>query len=322
VSLTIHYTLSGTAVNGIDYVSLPGSVSIPAGAASASVTVTPINDTLVEGNETVVLSLSADAAYTVGSPNAGIIIISDNDSAPVKATVTVAATDASASEAGPDTGRFTISRTGDTTVSLTIHYTLSGTAVNGTDYVSLSGSLSIPAGATSATVTVAPIDDTLVEGNESVILTLSSDTTYTVGSPGSAIVTIADNDFTTPIPVVSMTATDMVASEPGTDTATVTISRSVASSTSLTVHYTIAGTAVNGVDFQALSGTATIPAGASSVDVVVRPLDDNLIEVGELVILTLSPSDSYTVGLLNSVVITILDNDFLLLGTDPVLDAP
>ena len=55
--------------------------------------------------------------------------------------------------------------------------------------------------------------------------------------------------------------------------------------------------------------------------VVVRPIDDRLVEVAELVSLTLSADASYEVGLLNSAVVTILDNDLLLLGTEPSADA-
>jgi hypothetical protein len=113
-------------------------------------------------------------------------------------TVTVAASDANASETGAGTGTFTISRTGDLTAGLTVRYSLGGTAGNGTDYASLSGSLTIPAGAASATVTVSPIDDTAVEGNETFVLTLSANAAYTVGSPNNATVTIADNDQAPP----------------------------------------------------------------------------------------------------------------------------
>ncbi|MGC4016593.1 MAG: Calx-beta domain-containing protein [Luteolibacter sp.] len=56
-------------------------------------------------------------------------------------------------------------------------YTLSGMATNGTDYQTLSGTVTIPAGQTSATITVTPIDDYLQEtGGETVILTLTADT--------------------------------------------------------------------------------------------------------------------------------------------------
>jgi len=323
-TLTVNYSLGGTAANGIDYQSLPGSVTIASGATSATVTVTPIDDTAVEGNETVILTVSADAAYTVGSPNSATVTIADNDLSPPPApTVTVAATDANASEKGPDPGTFTISRSGDAGSALTVNYSLGGTAVNGTDYQPLSGVVTIPVGASAVAVIVRPIDDGTVEGNETVILTLSANVAYIVGSPNTATVTIADNDQSPePKPVVSLIATDMLASEPGTDTATVTISRSGGTSASLTVHYTVAGTAVNGVDFQSLPGSVTIPAGASSVDVVVRPLDDQLIEVADMVILALSPSDTYSVGVFNTAVITILDDDLLSLGSDPTLTVP
>src|SRR5204862_3956404 len=107
--------------NGGDYQQLPTSVTIPAGSSTATLTVTPIDDSTVEGNETVVLTLSANAAYTVGSPNSATITIADNDQPPPPTTVTVVATDANASESG-DTGMFTISRTGSTAAALTVNY--------------------------------------------------------------------------------------------------------------------------------------------------------------------------------------------------------
>ena len=71
------------------------------------------------------------------------------------------------------------------------------------------------------------------------------------------------------------------------------------------------GTAINGVDYETLSGSVTIPDGASSVTVVVRPIDDRKIEIAELVILTLIPDEAYTIGLLSTATVTILDNDLL-----------
>src|SRR5262249_50279633 len=159
-------------------------------------------------------------AYTVGSPNNASLTIADNDQAPPPLpTVTVDASDANASETGPDAGSLTISRTWAPTAALTGHYTLSGTAANGTHYSSLYGSLTIPAGAASAAVTVTPIDDSDSEGDESAILTLSADAAYTVGSPNSATVIIADDDpAQTPLPTITVAATDPNASEIGLDT--------------------------------------------------------------------------------------------------------
>src|SRR5438067_3011418 len=125
-------------------------------------------------------------------------------------TVTVTASDANASEANRDPGVFTIARTGSTSASLTVNYTLGGTAANGADYNALSGAVTIPAGAASATVTITPVDDALVEGSETVVLSVAANAAYTVGSPASATVTITDNDSAptadTTAPTVSLTA--------------------------------------------------------------------------------------------------------------------
>ena len=59
-------------------------MSIPAGSASALITVTPVNDTSVESNETVVVTLSANAAYTVGSPSSATVTITSDDVAPYR----------------------------------------------------------------------------------------------------------------------------------------------------------------------------------------------------------------------------------------------
>ncbi len=75
---------------------------------------------------------------------------------------------------------------------LTVAYTLSGTATNGTDYTTLPGIVTFAAGATTATVTVAPIADTLVEGNETVILTLLDRSRYTLGATTTATITLSD----------------------------------------------------------------------------------------------------------------------------------
>jgi hypothetical protein len=76
-----------------------------------------------------------------------------------------------------------------------------GTATNGTDYASLGATVTLPAGDSSATVTVSPLQDTTVEGSESVQLTVIAGTGYTVGAPAQATVTIADDDSAPPPPL-------------------------------------------------------------------------------------------------------------------------
>ncbi|MGH9851557.1 MAG: Ig-like domain-containing protein, partial [Blastocatellia bacterium] len=109
-------------------------------------------------------------------------------------TVILAAAAASASEPGADTGAFTIARSGNIDAPLTIVYTISGAATNGVDYDEITGSVTISAGAAAATIPINPKDDALVEGSETVTLTLLGSGDYVIGAQGEATVIIADND--------------------------------------------------------------------------------------------------------------------------------
>lgn len=114
--------------------------------------------------------------------------------------VSVAATDAAAGEpaTGQGTGTFTFTRSGDVSSALTVDFTVAGTASSGADYTSIGTSASFNAGSATTTKTVTVKDDGALEGNETVLVTLSSGTGYTVGTPSSATVTIADDDALVP----------------------------------------------------------------------------------------------------------------------------
>jgi Type I phosphodiesterase / nucleotide pyrophosphatase/Fibronectin type III domain len=107
--------------------------------------------------------------------------------------VSISASAPNATEAGTP-GEFTVMRTGDTSADLVVRYAVSGTATNGLDYGTLSGTATIPAGSASTVFSVSPIEDALNEGNETVVAAITADAAYGVGSPSSATVTIADND--------------------------------------------------------------------------------------------------------------------------------
>lgn len=93
--------------------------------------------------------------------------------------VSVDATTPAASENG-DRGQFTITLDAPTATALKINFKLTGTATNGTDYSRIPGSVTIPAGQSSALVTVVPIDDGRTEPQEAVVLTLSSNSKYQI----------------------------------------------------------------------------------------------------------------------------------------------
>ncbi len=76
-ALSVNYTLSGTASNGLDYVALPGTITFSAGAAFTNVLIVPLVDALAEGPETVVLSLKDSAGYSVGPLRSATLTILD-----------------------------------------------------------------------------------------------------------------------------------------------------------------------------------------------------------------------------------------------------
>lgn len=115
----------------------------------------------------------------------------DGGTPPATLLVSVTALDATASETGPDLGAFRFTRSGITTAALTVTFTLTGTATNGTDYQTLPLTVTFAAGQATANVLVVPLPDATAEGSETVVLTVVDGTGYTAGSPATATVTIA-----------------------------------------------------------------------------------------------------------------------------------
>ncbi|MDB9425512.1 Calx-beta domain-containing protein, partial [Microcystis aeruginosa CS-564/01] len=100
-------------------------------------------------------------------------------------SVGLAVSPSSVNEDGTTNLVYTFTRSGSTTNALTVNYTIGGTATLNTDYTrtGTTNTVTFAAGSSTATVTVDPTADTIVESNETVILTLASGTGYTVGTP-------------------------------------------------------------------------------------------------------------------------------------------
>lgn len=115
-----------------------------------------------------------------------------------------------------------------------------------------------------------------------------------------------------PVPAtVTVELVDATAAELGGDTGTFRLVRTGTNAFPLAepldVMFTITGTALNGVDYQTIRGSATFFAGESTVDVVVRPIFDGRVEAPETVILTLTAGANYVVGLTSTATITIIN---------------
>ncbi len=106
-------------------------------------------------------------------------------------TVNVGVATARGYEDGGQAAEFVVFRTGGIG-PITVPYTISGSALAGVDFVPLAGTVSFPAGARSVKIPVVPLADQEIEPAESVTLTLSPGTGYSLGSPLVASVTIDD----------------------------------------------------------------------------------------------------------------------------------
>ncbi len=119
-----------------------------------------------------------------------------------------------------------------------------------------------------------------------------------------------DPNPTTITPTASISATDTKAAEAGINPARFRISRTGDISTALAVKYTIDGTASNGSDYTQLTGVASIAVGQYFVDINITPVDDDLVETSESVILTLTTGTDYDIDASQtSAKVTIADND-------------
>lgn len=310
--LTVAWAPAGTARLGADYsLAAPWSVTIPAGAASASLTLKPVDDALAEGDEAVVLKLAGSPSYRIDVSGASATTTISDDEPAGLPVATIEATDASSSETGPDNGAFTISVDPAPASDLTVLYSVSGTATNGEDYQALTGRVVIPAGSFSAPIPIVVQTDERLEPAESVILTLEASSSYEIGADRTAGVRLVEKDWQSTLPKVSVSATDPSASEPGGGSGAsgaFTVSRTGSTSGSLLVDLLTGGSAKGGSDYANVSSTVLFGSGVSRLNVIVEVRDDALVEGPETVTLGVGP-DSILVGSYAGSTVTIADDE-------------
>ncbi|TRU22914.1 MAG: hypothetical protein EWV81_17410 [Microcystis aeruginosa Ma_SC_T_19800800_S464] len=195
---------------------------------------------------------------------------------------------ASVTEDGTQNLIYTFTRSGSTTNALTVNYTLGGTATLNTDYTrtGTTNTVTFAGGSSTATVTVDPTADTIVESNETVILTLAAGTGYTIGTPNAVTGTINNDDST----VTSQLSINNITVVEGKDNnATLTVTVNNPNPQPISVNYTTAPVnATANVDYTSKTGTLTIAANTSTATISIPILNDNLNEANETFAINLS----------------------------------
>lgn len=182
-----------TATASSDYDPFPSSVSFAAGSLTTSFTLQTNSDNLSETAELLKIQLSLGPTQEGKAGTRSLLTVTINDPVSSGAPVTVTAVQNSITEGTFDLGTFRISRT-DTTEEIFVNFAVTGTAVSGTDYTPLTSPAQLPAGVANVDIVVFSSQDSAVEGNETVRLTITSGSGYSVGTPSSAVVTIVDDD--------------------------------------------------------------------------------------------------------------------------------
>lgn len=321
--LTVNFDVSGTAILTTDYIATgaatftdsTGSVTFAAGQATTTIVIDPTGDSVVEPNETVVLTLSAGAGYVIGTPTATTATITNDDS-----EISLAVSPDSVTEDGTPNLVYTFIRTGSTAGALTVNFSVAGTASRTTDYApsgsatftATAGTVSFSAGQTTKSVTINPTADVLIEPDETVILTLTSAATYSIGAVNTVTGTITNDD-----PRVSVAVSPVSVAENGTANALYTFKRTGPTTTPLTVAFDVGGTATFNTDYAATgadsfgesSGTFTFAAGQASKTIVIDPIGDALVEANETVVLTIAAGVDYVIGTPIAATATITNDD-------------
>ena len=170
--VTVNYgTADGSATAGSDYTAASGTAIFAVGSTATNITVAVTGDTVMEANETFLLNLSGPSNATLARTQATGTIVND------EGLPALSIADASVTEGNSGTVNlnFAVTMSAASLSDVAVSYaTGNGTATSGSDYTSALGTLTIPSGSTSGTITVVVTGDTAVEPGETLTVTLSN----------------------------------------------------------------------------------------------------------------------------------------------------
>ncbi|MFA5926665.1 MAG: DUF2341 domain-containing protein, partial [Patescibacteria group bacterium] len=302
-SVTVNLAYSGTATNITDYTRSSASIVVAAGELTGTASLTGVDDSLDESDETMIVDIDSITNGTEATPQQVTAYITDDDGTP---TIAFSAATASGSEATTSV-TLTVNLSNASSQEITAGYTVTGTASgSGTDYTLANGVATIAAEATSTTIPLTIVNDTLDENDETVIVTLSNPANAGLGVNSAITYTITDNDN----PAVIQFSSTTSGNAESTTSVNIAVSLDVASGLATSAQYTLSGTATgSGTDYTLAAGTAEIAAGETSVNIPVTIVNDALDEDNETIILTLSNPANSSLGSNTTHTYTITDDD-------------
>ena len=303
----IDYIVTGSATAEDDYDDSPldGSFIFPQGAQSFDLVIQTLTDDEIESEEEIVIEvgdgfgIGENLPYVPGALREARLAIT---SPPGDfQTIQVSATSVTVNEGSAVSFEFETDLVSNEDTTIT--FTVGGTARSGSDYFAEDLEIDLPANAEAVTVTFETRDDTIVENDEtlSITITPNADETYVVGSPSSASTTIESND----LPELIIEGGGSI-SEGLSGEFIIRADQPVVEDTS--INYALSGSATPGRDFNELSGTVVMPAGQSEVRVTIETIDDDVVFLPGDMVVASWPARVGTVS--------VDDGEFILLGQE------
>ncbi|MDH5392241.1 MAG: hypothetical protein OEY11_03540, partial [Gammaproteobacteria bacterium] len=310
-AVAVNYaSANGTAIAGSDYTSASGTLNwANADSADKTFTVSITDDALYELDETLNLSISGATNGAALGTSSATLTIAANDAAP--GTLAFSSSSYSVAENGT-TATITVSRSGGSDGAVAVNYaSANGTATAGADYASASGTLNwANADSASKTFTVSITDDAIYEGNETISLSLNTETGGSTLGTSTANLTIVENESSPSGGSLTFSTTSYTTSE-ANSTLSLIVRRIGGSAGAVSVDYITSNiTAAAGSDYSGASSVLNWADGDStdkSINITIS--NDSVYEPTESFKVTLSNvSSGASIG--NSIAtINITDDD-------------
>lgn len=304
--ITVSFSQGGTATEGDDYTIVSPPIDIPAGDLTAFIDLNIDNEGPDDQDqvETIILTLTNPVNVSIGNPGVHTISI---EGPPPKPTVSFEIASQTSDDAIGGVLTVWVLLSSPYPSDVTVPYSVSGTATKDVDYTIDSSPLIISAGSGQSKIEVTLIDDDLDEADETIVISMGTPTNANKGSPSVHTITIYDNDSE---PQLFLTSSGQTVAE-DVGVVTITAQLSAVSGQDVTVPFSLSGSAAFGVSFDYTidASPVTIPAGSSSVDILLTVNDDSDREEDEDVVLTLDPPTNATLGSPTQFTLIIQDNE-------------
>ena len=297
--VTVPFSITGTAEEGVDFTITSSPVIIPAGSKSRTINITLVNDGMDEGDETLFIGMDTPTNATKGPHNIHAVTITD----PPKVSFSIAS---QTRNENVNEVAIQVELSKGSTQDVTVPYTTSGEAVWGStqDYTTSPSSVFIPSGTISKTIFLYVNDDPIDEYDEDAIINLGTPTNALLSSPHSHTFTIVDNDDP---PQVSFFASEISMSEE-VGTLVTYVELSNVSGKEITLPYTLSGTTTSD-DYVIMSPSPiSIPAGDATGGIFFSISEGDGMEEDETLILDLGTPVNAEIGSIGTLTVTITES--------------